>query len=100
MRVSCYGNQNDGGARLRDAGCEPRRVVVVVGLEVAGNNVGGELCGCRSSGEVEPVARGHGKGRAVVLQVPGNAVSVVDKVVWPLGGWSIVGDALGGGALW
>ena len=43
-----------------------------------------ELCGCRSSGKVEPVARGHGKGRAVVLQVPGNAVSVVDKVVWPM----------------
>ena len=72
--------------------------MVVVGLGVAGNIAGDELCGCRSSGEVEPVARGHGKGRAVVLQVPGNAVSVVDKVVWPLGGRSFIGNKLGGGA--
>ena len=48
-------------------------------------------------GEVKLATRGHGKGRAVVLRVPGDAVSVVDKVVWPLGGRSIVGDELGGG---
>ena len=83
MRVACFGDQNDGGAHLRDAESEPRRVVVAVGLGVAGNDAGDELCSCRSSGEVEPVARGHGKGRAVVLRAPGDAVSVVDMMVWP-----------------
>ena len=76
-------DQMGGGDHLRVARSEPRRVVVAVGLGVAGNVTGDELCGCRSSSEAEPVARGHGKGRAVVLRVSGDAVSVVYKVGWP-----------------
>ena len=37
-------------------------------LGVAGIDVGNELCGCRGTGVVEPVAREHGKGRAMVLR--------------------------------
>ena len=51
VRVSTSGDQMDGGGHLRDAESEPRRVVVVVGLGVAGNDADDELCGCRSSGE-------------------------------------------------
>ena len=53
MRVSCPGNQNDGGAHIRDTGSEPRRVVAVGGAGVAGNVAGDDLGGRRSSGEVE-----------------------------------------------
>ena len=34
----------------------------------------------------------------MVLWDPGDAVSVLDTVVWPVGGRSHVGDELGGGA--
>ena len=98
MRVSSSGDQMDGVGHLRDAEGEPRRMVVAVGLGVAGNDADDELCGCRSSGELGLVARGHGEVRGVVLRVPGDAVSALDMVVWPLGGWSIVGEELGGGA--
>ena len=98
MRVSCSGDQMGGGDHLRVARSEPRRVRVVVGLGFTGNDAGDELCGCRSSGEHGLVVRGHGKGRAVVLRVPRDAVSVLDTVVWPVGGRSHVGDKLGGGA--
>ena len=72
-------------------------MVVVVGLGITGNNVGDELCSCRSSGEVEPEATGHGKARGVVLRVPTSAVSALVTVVWPMGGRSHIGDELGGG---
>ena len=98
MRVLCSGDQMGGGGHLRVARSEPRRVRVVVGLGVAGNDAGDELCGCRSSGEVELEATGHGEARGVVLWVPTSAVSVLDKVAWPLAGRSHVGDELGGGA--
>ena len=65
-------------------------------LGVAGIDAGDELCGCRSSGELGLVVRGHGEARGVVLRTSGDAVSVLDVVVWPLGGRSIVGDELGG----
>ena len=97
VRVSSSGDQMDGGGHRRGAGSEPRRVVVVVELQVAGNDAGDELCGCRSSGEVEPIARGHGKGRAVVLRAPASAVRLTDRVGRPLCGRSHVGDELGGG---
>jgi hypothetical protein len=54
--------------------------------------------GGRSSGELGFVARGHGEVREVMLRPPGDAVSAVDMVVWPLDGRSIVGGELGGGA--
>ena len=66
-------------------------------LGVAGNVADDELCGCRSSGEVKPEATGHGEARGVVLRVLAVAVSVLDAVVWPVGGRSHVGDELGGG---
>ena len=58
-RVSHSGDQIDGGARLRDAGSDPHRLVVVAGLGVAGNDAGDEFGGGRSSGELGLVARGH-----------------------------------------
>ena len=97
VRVSFSGDQMDGGGYLCDAGSEPRRVVVAVGLGVAGNDAGDERCGCRSSGEVELVARRHGEERAGVLWAPASAVSVLVTVVWLVGGRSHVGDKLGGG---
>ena len=93
----CSGDQMGGGGHLRVAGNEPPRLVAVVELGVAGNITGDELCGCWSSGEVEPEATGHGEARGVVLRVPAGAVSVLDAVVWPVGGRSHVGDELGGG---
>ena len=56
------GNQMDGGRHLRVAEVEPRLLVVVVGLGVAGVD-GGELsCGGRSSGAVGiDVAEGLGR---------------------------------------
>ena len=62
MRVSCSSDKKGGGGHLRVAGNEPRQVVVVVVLGVAGNDAGDDLCGCRSSGKVEPVARGAARG--------------------------------------
>ena len=91
------GDQIDGGVHLHGDGSEPRRVVLEFELRVAGNNVGDDLGGRRSSGELGLVARGHGEVRGVVLRVPGDAVSAVDMVVWPLGGRSIISDELGGG---
>ena len=77
MRVLSSGDQMDVGDHLRVAGSEPRRVVVAVELGVAGNDAGDDLGGRWSSGEVKPVARGHGEVRGVVLRAPGDAVSAV-----------------------
>ena len=85
-----------GGGHLRVAGNKPQRLVAVVELGVAGNVAGDDLGGRRSSAEVEHDARGHGEARGVVLRVPASAVSVLDAVVWPVGGRSHVGDELGG----
>ena len=65
VRVSPSGDQMDGGGHLREAGSEPRRVVVVVELRVTGNNADDDLCGCQSSGEVELVA-------VVILEAQGQ----------------------------
>ena len=88
------GDQKDGGEYLRVAGGEPRRLVVVVELGVAGIDAGNEPCGCRGTGVVESVAREHGEGHAMVLRVPGVAVKLMATVVWPLDGRSLVGDEL------
>ena len=77
MRVSCSGDQNDVGAHLRDAGSEPRRVVAVGGPGAAGIVAGDDLGGRRSSGEVEPIARGHCEVREVVLRHLGSAVTAM-----------------------
>ena len=66
VRNSCSGDQIDGGARLRDAGDVPHRVVVVVGLGVAGKGASNDLGGCQSLGELGLVARRRGKARGVV----------------------------------
>ena len=60
------GDQKDGGDHLREAGREPRRMVAVGGVGVAGNVVGDEFGGGQSSGEVELVARGQGEARGLV----------------------------------
>ena len=46
------GDQMDGGRHLRVAEVEPRLLVVVVGLGVAGVGAGGDFGGRRSSGAV------------------------------------------------
>ena len=94
MRVSCSGDQMGGGDHLRVARSKTRRVRVVVGLGVTENDAGDELCGCRGTGVVEPVAREHGEGRAMVLRAPGDAVELTATVVRPLDGRSLVGDEL------
>ena len=88
------GDQKDGGEHLRVAGSKPHRLVVVVELGVAGIDTGEELCSCRVTGVVEPVAREHGEGRAMVLRAPGDAVELTAMVVRPLDGRSLVGDEL------
>ena len=98
MRVSCSGDQMDGGDHLHVAGNEPRRLVVVVELGVARNIAGDDLGGHWSSGEVVPEATGHGEACGVACWAPANAVSVLDTVVWPVGGRSHIGDELHGGA--
>ena len=97
MRVSCSGDQMDGGGHLHVAGSKSHRLVAVGGAGVAGNVAGDDLGGRRSSGEVEPEATGHSEVRGVVLQVPTSAVSALVMVVWPVGGRSHVGDELGSG---
>ena len=87
-----------GGEHLHAARNEPHRLVVVVELGVAGIDAGDEPCGCRGTGVVEPVAREHGEGRAMVLRAAGDAVKLTAMVVRPLDGRSLVGDELGGGA--
>ena len=94
MRDPCSGDQMGGGEHLLAAGNEPHRLVVVVELGVAGIDAGDELCGCRGTGVVEPVAREHGEGRAMVLRAPGDAVKLTAMVVRPLDGQSLVGDEL------
>ena len=88
------GDQKDGGEYLCVAGGEPRRLVVVVELGVAGIDAGDEPGGCRGTGVVETVAREHGEERARVLRVPGVAVKLMATVVRPLDGRSLVSDEL------
>ena len=92
------GDQKSHGGHLHVAGSKPQLLVVLVELGVAGNGAGDELGGRRSSGDDEPEATGHGEARGEVLRVPASAVSVLDMVVWPVGGRSHVGDELRGGA--
>ena len=94
----CSGCQNDGGARLRAAGSEPRRVVVVAGLGVAGNDAGNESSGYRSSGEVELVGAVLVEVRGVILHHLHMTVKLEGTVVGPLDGRSLVDDELRGGA--
>ena len=94
MRDCSSGDQKDGGEYLRVAGGEPRRLVVVVGLGVAGIDAGDEPCGCRGTGVVETVAREHGEERVRVLRVPGVAVKLMATVMRPLDGRNLVGDEL------
>ena len=64
---------------------------------MAENVAGDELCGCRSSGEVEPEATRHGEARGEVLWASASAVSALVAEVWPVGDRSHVDDELGGG---
>ena len=66
LRKSPTGHQLMRGEQLRVARNEPRRLVVVVGLGVAGNVAGDEFGGDRGSGELGLVARGHGEARGLV----------------------------------
>ena len=94
MRDCSSGDQKDGGEHLRVARGEPRRLVVVVELGVAGIDAGDEPGGCRGTGVVETVAREHGEERVRVVRVPGVAVKLMATVVRPLDGRSLVGDEL------
>ena len=66
MRVSCFGDHNDGGEHRRVAGSKPHRVVAVGGAGVSGNVIGDEFGGGRSSGELGLVARRRDEVRGVV----------------------------------
>ena len=55
-RVCVSGDQTGGRDHLRGAGSEPRHLVVEVELGEAGNYVGNDLGGRRSSGELGLVA--------------------------------------------
>ena len=92
------GDQKSGGGHLRVAGSKPQLLVALVELGVAGNGAGDDFGGRRSLGDDEPEATGHGEARGEVLRVPVGAVSVLDMVVWPVGGRSHVGDELCDGA--
>ena len=74
------GDQKDGGDHLRVAGREPRRVVVVVELQVAGNDAGNKLYGCRSSGEVKFVVVGLLEAQGQLLRGLRDEVNSLDKV--------------------
>ena len=86
----------DGGRHLRVAEVEPRLLVVVVGLGVAGVD-GGELgCGGRSSGAVGiSVAGGLGR-RWCVLRAPGDVWSTMVCSVGRYGDRGHDGDIAGG----
>ena len=86
----------DGGRHLRVAEVEPRLLVVVVGLGVAGVD-GGELgCGGRSSGAVGiSVAGGLGR-RWCVLRAPGEVGSTMVCSVGCYGDRGHDGDIAGG----
>ena len=86
----------DGGRHLRVAEVEPRLLVVVVGLGVAGVD-GGELgCGGRSSGAVRvSVAGGLGR-RWCVLRAPGEVGSTIVRSVGCYGDRGHDGDIAGG----
>ena len=88
------GDQMSGGGYLRVAGSKPQLLVVLVELGVAGNGVGDDFGGRRSSDDDEPEATEHGEARGEVLRVPTSVVSALDMVVWPVGGQSHVGDEL------
>ena len=66
----------------------------MIELKVTGNDADEELCGCRSSGEAELVVAVVLEARGQLLRGLQGAVSFLDKVVWPLGGRSYVGDEL------
>ena len=85
MRDSCSGDQNDGGAHLRDAGSEPRRVVAVGGAEVVGNDAGDEQRRRGSPavfGEdgVGAVASGQTSAWGSVFSTEWTVVKLLDKV--------------------
>ena len=98
MRDPCSGDQMGGGEHLRVAGSNPRRLVVEVKLGVARNDAGDELCGCRGTDEVGPVVVLLLKAQGQVLRGLRDEVNSLGMVACPLGGRSIVGDELGGGA--
>ena len=98
LRDSSSGDQRGGGGHLRVAGSNPRRLVVEVELGVAGNDAGDELCGCRGTGEVGPVVVVLLEAQGQVLRGLRDEVNSLGMVACPLGGRSIVGDELGGGA--
>ena len=59
MRVSCSGDQNDGGEHLHVAGSKPHRVVAVGGAGVAGN-VAGVRARSKPRGTAKCVERCYG----------------------------------------
>ena len=91
-----FPNQMDGGRHLRVAEVEPRLLVVVVGLGVAGVDDGELGCGGRSSGAVGiSVAGGLGR-RWCVLRAPGDVWSTMASSVGRYGDRGHDGDIAGG----
>ena len=67
-------------------------------LGVAGNDAADELCSCRGTGEVGPVVVVLLEAQGQVLRGLRDEVNSLGMVACPLGGRTIVGDELGGGA--
>ena len=85
----------DGGRHLRVAEVEPRLLVVVVGLGVAGGDSGELGCGGRSSGAVGiSVAGGLGR-RWCMLRAPGEVGSTMVCSVGRYGDRGHDGDIAG-----
>ena len=66
--------------------------------DVDGNDAGDELCGCQGTGEVRPIVVVLLEAQGQVLRGLRDEVNSLGMVACPLGGRSIVGDELGGGA--
>ena len=73
-------------------------MVEEVGLGEAGNDAGDDLGGRQSLGDDETEATGHDEARGEVRWAPGDAVSALDMVGWPVVSRRHVGDELRGGA--
>ena len=71
---------------------------MVAELQVVGNDASNKLCDCRSSGDVELVVVVLLEAQGQVLRGLRDEVKSLGMVACPLGGRSIVGDELVGGA--
>ena len=70
-------------------------MVVVFGLGVVGKDASDDVGGCRSSSELEVVARRHDRRCGAVLRAPGDTASAVKRSVAAIGDGGYGGDMAG-----